>query len=410
MNVADSELLASALSSRGYDEALSSNDADLVVVNTCSVRQHAEDRALSHITQIAAHKRQGKTNQTIWVIGCMAERKGETIAAQIPGVNRVIGARNFETFLMELDAYLEPAETTLLSTNQNQGIGKFVPIMRGCNNFCAYCIVPHVRGPEISLPTAAIEESIWSFIESGAKEITLLGQNVNSYRDGDIDFSGLLARLHDIPGLSRIRFTTSHPKDCSEKLVKTIAGLPKVCKHFHLPVQSGSDKILRVMNRKYTRDDYMRVIDAVLRHIPDADITTDAMVGFPGETEADFLDTLSLFNRVRFTTAFMFIYSKRDNTAAAAMDDSVSIEEKKQRLKTLIDTQTAITKQRYQACVGTSLSVLFTARQEEGDKMWMGQDNGCKRVLVSCNEPLAGMILPIRALRSSGMTIVGERE
>ena len=412
MNVADSDLLASALASRGYEKTEDSSVADLIVINTCSVRQHAETRALAHIAQHAAHKRQDRRrHQTLWVIGCMAERMGDTLLRQIKGIDRVIGARNFETFLLDLDTCgLGPAYPGVPAAEGTAAVSRFVPIMRGCNNYCAYCVVPHVRGPEVSVPAPVIEDTVAELIDKGAKEVTLLGQNVNSYHDNDIDFAGLLRRLHDIAGLCRIRFTTSHPKDCSENLIATVAELPKLCKHIHLPVQSGSSRVCALMNRRYTRDEYLHLIDMIKKHMPDADITTDAMVGFPSESGEDFQDTLSLFRQVRFTTAFMFIYSKRDNTAAAAMADDVSVTEKKRRLKELIDCQTSITRELYQDMVGKTLPVLFTDRQNDGDMLWMGQDNGCKRVLVSCDESLAGMILPIRATKSSGMTLIGERE
>jgi tRNA-2-methylthio-N6-dimethylallyladenosine synthase len=413
MNVADSDLLASALASRGYDVAENAGDADLIIVNTCSVREHAETRALAHIAQHAAHKRQGKRRRTLWVIGCMAERMGETLMKRIKGVDRVVGARDFENFLFELDSHLGAGRHDLRRPEllQSTDVSRFVPIMRGCNNFCSYCVVPHVRGPEISLSATAIEETVRAYVNNGTKEITLLGQNVNSYHDGTTDFSALLRRLHEIPGIARIRFTTSHPKDLSENLVRTIAELPGLCRHIHLPVQSGADRVLAVMNRRYTRADYLRLIDMIKKFLPDADITTDAMVGFPSETPADFLDTLSLFKQVRFTAAFMFMYSQRENTAAAAMDNDVPAPEKRKRLKELIDCQTAITRELYQSMIGRTVSVLFTGRQDlRREKLWMGQDNGCKRVLVACNETLAGMILPVRTVHSSGMTLLCERE
>jgi tRNA-2-methylthio-N6-dimethylallyladenosine synthase len=411
MNVADSDLLASSLALRGYEKTGDSAAADLIVVNTCSVRHHAETRALAHIAQHAAHKRKGRGRQTLWVIGCMAERMGDALLKRIKGIDRVIGARNFETFLLDLDTFLGPTFSGVMrATPPAAAVSRFVPIMRGCDNFCAYCVVPQVRGPEISVPAATIEETVRSYVDKGVREVVLLGQNVNSYRDGARDFVGLLRLLHNIPGLCRIRFTTSHPKDCSNALIDTVAELPKLCKHLHLPVQSGSSRVLDRMNRRYSREDYLQRIDAIKRRLPDADITTDAMVGFPSESEQDFQDTLSLFRQVRFTTAFMFIYSKRDNTAAAGIVDDVNVMEKKRRLKELIDCQTSITRSLYQDTVGTTLPVLFTDRQDSRDRLWMGQDNGCKRALVACNESLAGMILPIRVVRSSGMTLIGERE
>lgn len=409
MNVADSDALASALLARGYTKTGDAASADLVVINTCSVREHAEQRALAHIAQHAAHKKQQRKNQRIWVIGCMAQRLGDKLKRDIPGIDRVFGARGFEKFVKEIDSALGASSKTGQPEAAFGAVSAFVPVMRGCDNICAYCVVPSVRGPEISLPAALIENTVRSLVDKGAKEVTLLGQNVNSYRDGNTDFSTLLRRIHTIEGLHRIRFTTSHPKDCSEELIRAVATLPKLCKHLHLPVQSGSTRVLGLMNRRYTREQYLRLIDLIRKHIPSADITTDVMTGFPTETEQDFRETIFLFSSVRFTAAFMFGYSRRDNTPAAQMNDDVAPQVKQDRLRELIDLQTKITKEHYAAMEGKDLSVLFTGRQDTGDMLWMGQDIGCKRVLAACNDSLAGMILPLRALRSTGMTLIAER-
>jgi tRNA-2-methylthio-N6-dimethylallyladenosine synthase len=408
MNVADSDMLAQALYSRGYVPIEDGSKADLIVINTCSVREHAEVRAKARIHELCARKKKHGSLQEIWVIGCMAQRLGNGLKEKEPGIDRVIGAKNIVAFVQDLlHAPLEaPARSHGAAT---AGVSVLVPIMRGCNNYCAYCVVPSVRGDEVSIPLARIEDDISRLIDNGTKEVTLLGQNVNSYRDGDADFSDLLARIHELPGLTRIRFTTSHPRDCTDKLIRTMADHPKICRHLHLPVQSGSTRILGEMNRGYDRETYLSRIEAVRRAMPDIDITTDAMVGFPSETERDFQDTLSLFRNVRFTTAFMFAYSKRDNTRAAPMADDVPSASKKERLAGLIELQTTITKDRYASMVGKSLDVLFVERKRGGETTWMGQDDGCKRTLLTCNENIAGMILPVRAVRSSGMTLVVER-
>jgi len=269
--------------------------------------------------------------------------------------------------------------------------------------------VPYVRGEECSIPYAQVETVVCDLVDKGTKEVTLLGQNVNSYADGPMDFSDLLEKIQALPGISRVRFTTSHPKDCTDKLLRTVARRPKLCRHIHLPVQSGSTRVLDRMNRNYTRETYLRLIKAIRQILPDADITTDAMVGFPSESEEDFADTLSLFKEVRFTAAFMFAYSKRNGTGAADMDDNVSEAIKKERLSRLIALQTEITKNRYAAMVGKELEVLFVEQQRGGKKLWRGQDSGCKRTLLACNENIAGTILKVRAMRSSGMTLITER-
>ena len=409
MNVADSDMLAQALFSQGVMPVEDSAKADLIVINTCSVREHAEIRAMARIHQYCIRKKKQVTPQEIWVIGCMAQRLGNSLKEKISGIDRVIGAKDLISFVHELGRVPHeacarpPAEVTIGC------ISALVPIMRGCNNYCSYCIVPSVRGEETSIPSFRIVEDIRRLIDNGTKEVTLLGQNVNSYRDGKTDFPDLLIKIHELSGLDRIRFTTSHPRDCTDKLIRTMANSPKLCRHLHLPVQSGSTRILEEMNRGYSRKTYLRRINAVRRAMPGIDVTTDAIVGFPSETKRDFQDTLSLFKEVRYTAAFMFAYSKRENTPAAAMIDDVPSEVKKERLAALIDLQTAITKEHYATMVGKTIEVLFIERKRGSEDLWMGQDNGCKRTLLTCNENIAGMILKVRAVRSSGMTIILER-
>ncbi|MBD3319890.1 MAG: tRNA (N6-isopentenyl adenosine(37)-C2)-methylthiotransferase MiaB [Chitinivibrionales bacterium] len=407
MNVADSDLLAELLYRRGFRKAASHNDADLVVVNTCSVRHHAEQRALTRIREISKNKAAKK--QVLWIIGCMAERLGESLEREIPGIDRVIGAKEIEHIDKTLDSYLRNCGAEEIVDPGTKPATTFIPVMRGCDNYCSYCIVPFVRGREHSVPANVVEERVKHAVEGGAKEVTLLGQNVNSYDDGACDFPDLCVRIHAVDKLKRIRFTTSHPKDCSEKLIKTIADLPKMCRHIHLPVQSGSTRILGLMNRKYTRDDYLRRINLIRKHIPGADITTDAMVGFPGETIDDFRETLSLFEEVRFTAAFMFAYSKRDQTQAAAMKETCTEKEKKARLSELIECQTGITRAYYDSMRGKNVQVLITERQKKKDRYWMGRDFGCRNVLVPCKRDISGTILNVGIAKSTGMTLVAER-
>jgi tRNA-2-methylthio-N6-dimethylallyladenosine synthase len=281
--------------------------------------------------------------------------------------------------------------------------------MRGCDNFCGYCIVPYVRGREHSVPLESILAKARDLTERGAREITLLGQNVNSYRDGGRDFAALLEELHGVERVRRIRFTTSHPKDLNQRLIRAVATLPRVCRHLHLPVQSGSSRILSAMNRRYNREEYLAKIEAVRALAPDIDISTDVMTGYPGETEADFRETLSLLDKARFTAAFMFAYSPRRGTAAAKSPDQVPEEIRRERLREIITFQTEITRSRYDNMVGNTAQVLITGRQEKKERAWMGQDNGCKRVLIHCEDELAGTILDVRITASTGMTLIGER-
>jgi tRNA-2-methylthio-N6-dimethylallyladenosine synthase len=406
MNIADSDDLRRELLCRGYDETTDPLLADLLIVNTCSVRENAETRAKSRIQEFGRIKKNGAK---LWVTGCMAQRLGDRLKAEIKTIDRVIGAQQSADFLAHLDKYLPKYDHSGTQGKLHDSPGDFVAVMRGCENFCTYCIVPHVRGPEVSIPVSEIVSKISSRVIDGISEFTLLGQNVNSYHDGAVDFADLLKMAASVPGVRRVRFTTSHPKDCSEKLIRTIADTLSLCRHIHLPVQAGSDRILSLMNRKYTVSHYIGLVEMIRRFIPDADITSDIMVGFPGETDDEFEETLRLVEKVHYTAAFMFAYSAREGTEAASMKETVSEKVKLSRLKTLIDLQTSITKKMYDSSVGKEFEVMINGRQEKRDKLWMGMDNGFKKVLLSCDGVEAGMILKVRAVRSSGMTLICER-
>jgi tRNA-2-methylthio-N6-dimethylallyladenosine synthase len=406
MNIADSDDLKRELLCRGYGETTDVHLADLLIVNTCSVRENAEARAKARIQEFGRIK---KESAQLWVIGCMAQRLGDKLKDEIKTVNRVIGARQSQTFLANLDQYLPANTHTDQQSELHVSPGDFISVMRGCENFCTYCIVPHVRGPEISIPAQEIVSKISDRVKDGISEFTLLGQNVNSYHDNNTDFADLLKMVASIGGVRRVRFTTSHPKDCSKKLIEIMATTPSLCKHVHLPVQAGSNRILDLMNRKYTVEHYLGLIEMIRSYMPDADITSDIMVGFPGETEQEFEDTLRLVEKVHYTTAFMFAYSAREGTAAALMADTVPEKVKLSRLKTLIDLQTSITKKIYDDTVGRELEVMISGRQEKREHLWMGMDIGFKKVLLSCDDVKAGMILKVRAVRSSGMTLICER-
>jgi tRNA-2-methylthio-N6-dimethylallyladenosine synthase len=408
MNVSDSDELLRALAMRGYLPVADADAADLIIVNTCSVRERAEERALARITEFAAKKRsRSRKNTKLWVIGCMAERLGESLKTQIRGINAVIGARELENPEAVVQKYC--GSSTDEKSPIARGVSEFVPIMRGCNNYCTYCIVPYVRGPEQSISAADLVRAIENRVERGVKEITLLGQNVNSYDDHGVDFSELLRGIANIDGLDRIRFTTSHPKDFSEKLIIAMAEQPKVCHHIHLPVQAGSDRILSLMNRCYTREHYLSLIAMIRKHLPDADITTDLLVGFPSETEEDFAATLSLVEKVRFTSAFMFAYSVRAGTKAAQLVDDVPRAEKLGRLNRLITVQNAITRSFYDGMVGRFCEVMLYGPLEKADSGFLrAQDFGGKRVLLPCTDAKAGTILRVRIARSSGMTLIAE--
>ena len=411
MNSADSDVVRGLLFERGFVESGSPSDSALIVVNTCSVREAAERRALARIAEFANGKR-ARPGQKLWVIGCMAERLGEKLKERIGGIDLVIGAKLMESIEEVIEAQF-PINQVCGDVSsplfRKTPVTDFVTILRGCDNYCAYCIVPYVRGHEQSVPYNIIEEQVLEKVGAGVKEITFLGQNVNSYNYNGIDFPQLLYEISEIKGLERIRFTTSHPKDCTEKLIDVMASSPKIATHIHLPVQAGSDRVLSLMNRKYTSSRYLYLIDMIRKRIPSADITSDILVGFPTETDSEFRETLSLVREARFTTAFMFAYSPREGTAAAGMEGEIPKQEKLSRLAELIALQTEITREIYEKTVGQELEVLITEKQQKRDKAWMGQDKGCKRILISCEELVAGMIFKVKAIRSTGMTLIVER-
>lgn len=407
MNVADSHEIGSLLAARGFLTTEDPACADLLIINTCSVREHAEQRAKARIAEFCALKKKGAE---LWVIGCMAERIGSALKNEIPGISRVVGAKSLDTVSAVIDERYPVVSEDLTGAQSGHAASDFISIMRGCDNFCAYCIVPYVRGREQSLAAVDIVELIKKRAAAGIREVTLLGQNVNSYHDGTTDFPDLLRMVADVDGIERIRFTTSHPKDCSEKLIRTVADIQKCCRHFHLPIQAGSDRVLAAMNRKYTAAAYLDTIEMIRSYLPGADLTTDILVGFPGETETDFQATMEIVRRVRFTTAFMFAYSVREGTAAATLADTVPKSEKLSRLRTLIDVQTSITREIYALMVGKRVDLMISARQEKRDRLWMATDSGCKRALISCNDARAGMILTAKVKSAGGMTLICEEE
>ena len=407
MNSADSEFITNLLAARGFAQTETAQNAEVIIVNTCTVREKAENKALAQIKEYAALKKKGAL---LWVIGCAAERMGDGLYKKIPKISKVIGATEIEFIEEKIDGYLSTLGTfePALQNIRSQW-SALLPITRGCDNFCTYCIVPYVRGREHSVKSADILTQAQKIIDGGASEIVLLGQNVNSYRDENTDFADLLSKVALTPNLKRLRFMTSHPKDISRKLVETIAETPNVCKHIHLPVQAGSSEVLEKMNRKYTREEYLDKIAMIRELIPDCDITTDAMAGFPGETEAQFEETLSLFEELRFLNAFTFAYSPREGTAAAKEKDQIPAKERSARLAKLVKLQNSIVKDIYSTMVGREFEVFFTMEQsKKGAHSWLGQDMGAKRILVDSDEDLGGKTTMVKIIKSSGMTLVGE--
>ncbi|PKM92935.1 MAG: tRNA (N6-isopentenyl adenosine(37)-C2)-methylthiotransferase MiaB [Elusimicrobia bacterium HGW-Elusimicrobia-4] len=358
MNVADSDFMSENLINAGYEKCNDIRKADIIIVNTCTVRQHAEERALSFIGELKKLKNSarggsayssGEKNKKlkIFIAGCVASRLKEKLKKKFPYIDKIIPVTEIEKFSEivkdAVDITPEKPKTKKLIRQRRTHRFKwrenketeFVTITKGCSNFCSYCIVPFVRGGEISKPKNDILADVKKLISQGRSEVTLLGQNVNSYKVGSFDFSDLLIELNKIPQIKKINFMTSHPKDMSDKIINAIASCKKVARQIHLPVQSGSNKILKLMNRKYTREKYLKIIKKLKNRIPDVAVTTDIIVGFPTETEKDFQQTLDIIKKAGFKSAFTFKYSPRENTTAFNMKDDVPRSVKKERLARL---------------------------------------------------------------------------
>ena len=428
MNVADSEVVASVMQMAGYETCESLEEADAVFLNTCSVRDNAEQKIYHRLEALGAIKR--KRPLVIGVLGCMAERVQQDLLEN-HGADLVAGPDAYMT-LPDLVAQAELGHKAInieLSTSETykdvvpqriglgHKIGGFVSIMRGCNNFCHYCIVPYTRGRERSRDVESILREVRDLRDRGFKEVTLLGQNVNSYRcaggqecgNSDISFAQLLRLVaHEAPQM-RIRFTTSHPKDMSDETLRVIAEEPNVCKHIHLPVQSGSDSILKLMNRKYTREWYMDRVAAIRRIIPDCGLSTDIFVGYHDETEEDHQLSLSLMREVGYDSAFMFKYSERPGTYASKhLPDNIAEEEKIRRLNELIALQTEISAQQNKKDEGKEFDVLVEGFSKRSREQLCGRTEQNKMVVFNKGNHHIGETVRVRITGSTSATLFGE--
>ncbi|MDI6807589.1 MAG: tRNA (N6-isopentenyl adenosine(37)-C2)-methylthiotransferase MiaB [Candidatus Eisenbacteria bacterium] len=419
MNVWDSENIRDLLLSHSLSEVSRPEEADMIFVNTCSVRDHAEKRALGWIRELDATKKRND-GLIVGAMGCFAQRLGRDILSVLPNVDFVIGTDAYERFDAILER-LKAGERQIIDTGPEKGfrssprpgrkrLRAFVSIMKGCENFCSYCVVPYVRGRERSRPLADIIEEAECLVEHGTKDITLLGQNVNSYRFGELDFAGLLNEISRITGLLRLRFTTSHPKGLSPEILDSMSSCPTVCEHLHLPAQSGSNNILKLMNRGYTREQYMDLAERVRSRIPGISITTDLMVGFPGESESDFEETLDLVNRVGFDSSFAFKYSPRPGTAASNLVETVSTQEKERRLDVLLKLQKRIADEKNKGLTGKILEVLPEGRAKGADGFLTGRTRSNKTVLFEGKDDEIGKPVMVEILDARGLTLYGKRQ
>lgn len=419
MNVADSEVIASVMKMAGYEACESIDEADAILLNTCSVRENAENKICNRLEALHALQRKGR-QLIIGVVGCMAERVKDDLIAN-HHVDLVAGPDSYLS-LPELFAAAEVGEKAMnieLSTTETyrdiipervcgNHVSGFVSIMRGCNNFCHYCIVPYTRGRERSREVDSILNEVNDLQNKGFKEVTLLGQNVNSYRCGDVGFPQLLAIVAEAVPEMRIRFTTSHPKDMSDETLAVIAAHPNICRHIHLPVQSGSDRILKLMNRKYTREWYLDRVAAIRRILPDCGLTTDIFVGFHSETEEDHQMSLSLMRECGYDSAFMFKYSERPGTYASKhLPDDVPEETKIRRLNEMIALQNELSAESYKKDIGKTFEILVEGVSKRSREQLFGRTPQNKVVVFDRGNHHIGDFVRVKVTESSSATLKG---
>jgi tRNA-2-methylthio-N6-dimethylallyladenosine synthase len=424
MNKAESRYLEISFEHMGLTPADTPEQADIIILNTCSVRKTAEERIIGRLGYFTALKR--KHEFELFVMGCMAERLRGSLKETFSSVDGVVGTFDKQTFLDNVRETVDKQHhlgSLFLDKNEyefppaytnGRDITAFVPIMHGCNNYCTYCIVPYVRGREVSRGPASIVNEIAALDRSGCREITVLGQNVNSYSGSEngavITFPELLERIVEATSDEiRIRFLTSHPKDFSPNLISSIKEHDQLCRGIHLPVQSGSNAVLARMNRKYTREDYIEIITALKREIPDISVSTDLIVGFPGETEKDFRQTLELVKKVEFEDAFTYKYNPREGTTAYAFEDTVPEEEKKDRLQQLIDLQRSISINSKRKKIDNTVKVLIEGVSKKSNAELLGRTEYNEMVVFPGEKKQVGAFTYVKLTSLSGNTFKGEQ-
>ena len=422
MNVHESEKMAGILRKLGYVETSTLNDADLILFNTCCIRENAENHAFGNIGALKKLKKE-KPELIIAVGGCMTQEKGKTeiLKQKFPFIDIMFGTLNLEE-LERLILLKKQGKKRVVEIREKEGEiiefdgayrtsypNAWVNIMYGCNNFCTYCIVPYVRGRERSRKKEDIVNECKLLLEEGYKEITLLGQNVNSYgKDlGNVNFKDLISEISELPYKFRLKFMTNHPKDFTDDLAKEISLHKNICPCVHLPVQAGSNKILKMMNRHYTREDYLEKVKSLRRYTPDISITTDIMVGFPSETEKDFNDTFELMKEVEYAGAFTFIYSRRNGTPAATYDNQVDEEISKERIMKLIDLQNSINRKKSKEYEGKTIEILCEGFDDKKNK-YLGRDAYGRMAYFDGDASLLGQFVNVKITKAGGISLLGE--
>jgi tRNA-2-methylthio-N6-dimethylallyladenosine synthase len=418
MNEADSQMLRGLLGEAGWEVTEAPAAADVILINTCAVRQRAEDRVVGRVRHLARLRR-ARPGMRIGLIGCMAAHRGRSLLEELPECDLLIGPDSYRR-LAEILGSGEGEALIDLALDKHEryegitpaeagGVHAWIPIMRGCDRFCTFCVVPFVRGREKSLPAHELTQQITRLASSGTVAVTLLGQTVNSYSDGDVDFAALLDRIAQIPGLLRIRFTSPHPADFTLPVFEVMARHRNLCKHLHVPVQSGSNRILDAMKRGHTREEFLALVERIRESLGEVSITTDLLAGFPGETADEFDETLSLMRQVRFDSAFLFRYSPRPGTyAARKMADDVPDAEKARRLRAMIDLQEEISAERYARWIDREVEVLVEGVSRRDPACVRGKTDDFKTVVLPGGQEEIGTMRSVRIARASSHTLVAE--
>ncbi|MDV4151778.1 tRNA (N6-isopentenyl adenosine(37)-C2)-methylthiotransferase MiaB [Clostridium sp. AL.422] len=424
MNEEDSEKLSGMLKSIGYSKTDNLKEAGIIIYNTCCVRENAENKVFGNLGELKHLKKQNP-DLIIAICGCMMQQEGmaDKILKKFPHVNIIFGTHNAFKFPEYLNRVKTEGvqvkeifnkETEIVEgipVDRESSVKAFVTIMYGCNNFCTYCVVPYVRGRERSRKSEDIINEIKDLVSKGYKEVTLLGQNVNSYGKGleeDIDFAKLLRKVNEVEGLERVRFMSPHPKDLTKDVILAIKECDKLCEQVHLPVQSGSNRILKKMNRNYTKESYLELIDLIKKEIPDVTLTTDIIVGFPGETEEDFLDTLDLVNKVQYDSAFTFIYSRRNNTPADMMLNQVSDEDKHHRFDRLVKAVNESVINKNKEFENRIVEVLVEGPSKNDESKFSGRTRNGKLVNFTGENVKVGDLVNVKILRAQPFSLIGE--
>jgi tRNA-2-methylthio-N6-dimethylallyladenosine synthase len=433
MNERDSEAVAAQLVAKGYSLAPSEKSADVILLNTCSVRDMAEQKAINKMENLAGQFRKSRPDVVLGFMGCMAQSRGQQLIDKLPDVDLVLGTQKFHRAAEYLDEILSGKREKIVDVAEEKGseatikehilsgsakdksVSAFVSIMQGCNQYCTFCIVPYTRGEERSRTIPDIVAECRELVSRGVKEITLLGQIVTSYGKRDIQikegksaFVQLLAAVHEIDGLERIRFTSPHPKGYGDDLAEAYGGLPKLCESAHIPVQSGSNRLLKLMHRGYTRERFFEIVEKLRRVRPNIGLTTDIIVGFPGETEADFEETLSLAREAQFDNAYIFKYSPRKDTPAAEMPDQLAHEIKEERNARLLNLANEIAAKRYEQFVGEKVQILVEGESKKNPARMAGRTRCNKIVLFEGNARHRGQLMDLKIQRTGSFTLYGD--